>query len=231
MKIREAAMLSWLWALVASVLICSSYLRTRAQGVGGDVKDFVSEYVAALNAKNVTRLDALLHPQSLTCVTPETKSYYDEARAAQMRDPIAANYTLRVSVPDDKELKSLDGSWRFPVRPTRKLQIEYRQGEDSGILLLWLVQENGRWFEDDPCATEKTLKEFHDDEPARQKRIAHSKALAAAIKEPLRSELIGLLREHKTTTATMRYQKATGSDYETSMLVIYELTPTARQSH
>ena len=231
MKIRNTIMLPWFWALAASVLMCSSCSHAKAQGVGGDVKDFVTEYVAGLNAKNVPRLDALLHPQSLACVTPESKSYYDEARAAQMRDPIPANYTFTDSVPDDNELKALNGSWRFPVKPTRKLQIEYQQGEDSGILLVWLVQENGRWFQDDPCATDETLREFRDDEPARKKRIEKSRALAAEIKEPLRSELLGLLRDHKAVTATKRYQQATGSDEETAMFVIYELTPEARQSH
>ena len=48
---------------------------------------------------------------------------------------------------------------------------------------------------------------------------------AAAIQEPLRSELIGLLCEHKTLTATKRYQQLTESDYETSAFVIYELAP------
>ena len=228
MKIRQTGMLSLLSTLLVSVLAypCSP---TKAQAVSGDVKDFAAQYVAAFNAKSVARLNALLHPKSLACITPETKSYYDEARAAQLRDPIPANYTFTASPVDENDLKVTTGYWQFPVTPTRKLQIEYQQGEDSGTLLVWLVRENGRWFQDDPCATEQALKEFRDDEPARKQRIAQHKALAAAIKEPLRSELIGLLREHKTVTATKRYQHATGSDYETSMFVIYELTPESRQ--
>jgi hypothetical protein len=55
------------------------------------------------------------------------------------------------------------------------------------------------------------------------------KALAGAIKDPLKSELIGLLREHKSLSATKRYQEASGKDYETCMFVIYELEPEARQ--
>jgi hypothetical protein len=212
-------------ALSFCVVSCA---HTEAQGVKGDVKNFVAQYVAAFNAKDRARLNALLHPGSLACVTPENKGYYDEALAVHLRDPIPANYTFTISLVNEKNMKSMEYMWHFPVPPTQQLQIEYEQGEDSGTAMVYLVQENGRWLQDDPCATEQTLKEFRDDAPAREQRIAEHKALAAAIKEPLRSELIGLLRGHKSSTATKRYQEASGKDYETCMFVIYELEPEAR---
>lgn len=214
--------------LLSCLLVSCAH--TQAQGVSGDVKNFVTQYVAAFNAKDMRQLNALLHPKSLACVTPENKNYYDEAMAVHLRDPIPANYTFTVSPVNQSNMKSMESMWRFPVPPTGQLQIEYQQGEDSGIVLVYLVQENGRWLQDDPCATEQTLKEFREDAAARKQRIAEHKAMAAAIKEPLRSELIGLLREHNTSTATKRYQEATGKDYETSMFVIYELESEARQA-
>jgi hypothetical protein len=213
---------------VSLSLFIVSCSHAETQGVRGDVKDFVSQYVAAFNAKDMARLNTLLHPKSLACITPESKEYYDEAMAVHLRDAIPANYTYTVSPVNDKNIKSMESMWHFPVPPAQQLQIEYQQEEDSGTLIVYLVQENGRWLQDDPCATEQTLKEFRDDEPARKQRIAEHKALAAAIKGPLRSELIGLLREHKTSTATKRYQEASGKDYETCMFVIYELEPEAR---
>ena len=51
-----------------------------------------------------------------------------------------------------------------------------------------------------------------------RKRAACYKALAAGTKEPLRSQLIALLREHKTGEATRRNKEASGQDYETSYL-------------
>ena len=213
--------------LLSCLLVSCAH--TQAQGVGGDVKDFVAQYVAAFNAKDPTRLNTLLHPKSLACITPENKKYYDEAMADHLRDPIPTNHTFTVSPVDVNNIKSLESLGHFPVPPTQQLQIEYQQGEDSGTVLVYLVQENGRWLQDDPCATEQTLKEFREDAAARKQRIAEHKAMAAAIKEPLRSELIGLLREHKTSTATKRYQEATGKDYETCMFVIYELEPEARR--
>lgn len=219
--------------ILVNLCLLSSLLafcaRAGAQGAPGDVKNFVTQYVAAFNAKNNARLDFLLYPKSLACVTPQNREYYDEARAVQTRDAIPANYTFKVSPVNAKNLKSLESMWHFPVPPTQQLQIEYQQGEDAGTVLVYLVQENGRWLQDDPCATEQTLKEFRDDAPARKRRIAQDKALAAAVKEPLRSDLVRLLREHKRMTATKKYQEATGKNYETCMFVIYELEPEARQ--
>lgn len=201
------------------------------KGVQGDVAHFVTTYVAAFNAKDIPKLNSLLHPKSLACVTPANKNYYDQALALHIRDPIPSKYSFKTMPVEDKELQSMESYARFPVRPALRLQLEYDEGEDSGTLLLWLVQEKDRWYQDDPCATEQMLKQFRDDEPARKARIAKTLALVADIKEPLRSELKAMLRDHKTVTATKRYENASGQDYENSMMVIYELTPEARRGN
>ena len=99
----------------------------------------------------------------------------------------------------------------------------------GGIVLVYLIQDKGRWFDDYPCDSEQTLKQYRDDVPAREKRAAHYKALAEGIKEPLRSQLIALLREHKTGEAISRYREASGQDYGTSTSVIDVLAQVARQ--
>lgn len=62
-----------------------------AQGVSGDVKNFVTQYVAATNAKDIVRLPLFLYPKSLAYITPETKDYYD-AMASHIRELIPPKY-------------------------------------------------------------------------------------------------------------------------------------------
>ena len=93
---------------------------------------------------------------------------------------------------------------------------------------MYLIHENGRWFYDLPCATDAAIKQYRDNAAANEAALAHYKALASEIKEPLRSELLGLLRAHETGTATDRYHQATGQDYKTSMYVINALKTEAR---
>jgi len=65
---------------------------------------------------------------------------------------------------------------------------------------------------DFPCMTDAGLKHYRDDAAAR----AHYKEMADAIKDPLRSELLTMLRQHKSGEASTRYQQATGSDIRTA---------------
>ena len=93
---------------------------------------------------------------------------------------------------------------------------------------MYLIHENGRWFYDSPCATGAAIKEYRDNAAANEALLAHYKAVAQEIKEPLRSELLGLLRAHKTGTATDRYHEATKQDYKTSMYVMNALKAETR---
>jgi hypothetical protein len=196
------------------------YLPAQSQVDQAQVTVFVAQYVAAFNAKDTARMHALYHPKSLACITPESKSFYDDEMANQWRDPIPASYTFKISAVNEDNLKAIEQLGPFPVRPDQELQIDYQRGDDGGTEVIYLVREKGRWFDDYPCASDQTLKQYRDDAPARAERAARFKAIADGIKEPLRSQLIALLRENKTVDAITRYKESSGQDYGTSMYVI-----------
>lgn len=198
--------------------------RAQSQAVPGEVKVFVTQYVAAFNSKNPEKLFELQGSKSLACITPANKDYYEGALAMQMRDSIPVNYKLSMMSPNEGNLKALESmGMRWPVKPEQEVHIDYQQGEDSSSVVVWLVHENGRWIGDFPCATDATIKQFHDSAAERRADEARYKALADAIKDPLRSELVGMLRAHETGRATDRYREASGQDGRTSMLVMNAL--------
>jgi hypothetical protein len=201
----------------------------QSQATPPDVKMFVTQYVAAFNAKDMARLQALYHPRSLACITSENRSFYEDEITAEWRDPIPKDYTLSVSPVNENNLKAIEQFGKFPVRPDQELQINYQLGDRGGMVAIYLVRDNGRLFEDYPCATDQTIKQYRDDAPARAQRAAHYKALTGANPEPLRSQVMALLREHKTSEATTRYKEASGQDYGTSMHVIDVLAHEAQQ--
>jgi hypothetical protein len=193
-----------------------------------EAKAFAAQYVAAMNAKDVTRLLTFYHPKSVACITPETKDYYDGAMKFSLSESVPANYTFNVMAVNEGNMKAIESMARFPVKPTSEMHIDYQQGDDVGSVVLWLARENGRWFADQPCATEQTLKEFRDGAAARQEAMAHYKSIADGIRDPLRSELIAMLRKHETGSATDRYHEASGQDMKTSMFVINALKAEAK---
>lgn len=216
--------------LVAFVMM-SGGGRVRAQSLSAqppDIQAFVKQYVAAWNAKDLARLYALNYSKSAACITPASKDFYDGSLTSQMSDSIPANYTVTVSAVNENNLKAIETFGRFPVHPARGMHIDYQQGDDLGSVVVYLVKENGRWTDDFPCASEASLKRFHDGAAENAKLTAHYKAIADGIKEPLRSELLKMLRAHETGRATDRYHQASGQDMKTSMFVIDALKGEAR---
>jgi len=221
-------MLRTAFACAIGLLVIGSARAQSAQGVAGDVKNFVTQYVAATNASDIVRLRLFLYPKSLACITPENKDYYD-AMASQVAEPIPPNYTFSLLPVNEGNLKALESmGQRWTVKPSQELHIDYQQGDDVGGYVVYLIHENGRWFYDYPCATDAAIKEYRDNAAANEASLAQYKALASEIKEPLRSELLDLIRAHKTGIATDRYHEATGQDYKTSMYVMNALKTEAR---
>lgn len=189
--------------------------------VPADVKAFAAEYVAAWNAKDEARLAGLIEPRSRACVTAENKAVYDEIRRTEMRDAVTPGYLLMLMPVNEGNLKAFAQLGYFLVKPERELHIDYQypQTNDGGQLVLYLVHENGRWMSDFPCMTAQGIQDYKDAAADR----AHYKAIAAGIKEPLRSELVAMVRKHQSGEAAERYKAATGCDMRTAMAVISAL--------
>jgi hypothetical protein len=225
---ETTTMLRTAFACTIGLFIIGSAGAQSPQGVPGAVKNFVTQYVAATNAKDITRLRLFLYPKSLTCITPANKDYYD-AMASHIGEPIPPNYKFSVMPVNEDNLKALESmGQRWTVKPAQELHIDYQQGDEVGGYVVYLIHENGRWFYDLPCAMDAAIKQYRDNAAANEAALAHYKALASEIKEPLRSELLGLLRTHETGAATDRYHQVTGQDYKTSMYVVNVLKTEAR---
>jgi hypothetical protein len=204
------------------------YARPQSQAPEADAKAFVTEYVAAYNAKDAARLQALYDSRSRACIAAEDKDFYEASLTAMWREPIPAKYTFTVSAVDENNLKAIETFGRFPQKPARELHIDYQQGDDLGSVVVYLVRESGRWRADQPCPSEQMVKQYRDEAPARKEREARYRSLADSIQEPLRSRLIALLREHKTAEAIDRYKEASGQATQTAMFVINQLALEAR---
>ncbi len=209
-----------LLALCVIEFIFAATLNVRAQetSVPPDVKAFAAQYVAAFNAKDKVRLEALYLPESRACITPANHDVYDTKQRIDMREHIPPGYYLTFTAVNENDLKAAATLTTFAVRPERALRIDYQYPgtNDGGQEFLALVRRNGRWMVDFPCMTTEAIQDFRDGAANR----AHYRAVAAAIKEPLRSQLLAMLRVHQDGEAAARYQQAVGGDMSTAMAVI-----------
>ncbi|HET6169754.1 MAG TPA: hypothetical protein VFE01_06215 [Terracidiphilus sp.] len=214
-------------ALIPAVTLLAAGLNVRAQNtsVPPDVKAFAAQYVAAYNSKDLARLESMYLPQSRTCVTPANREFYNSI-ARQMSDEVAPGYLLSLMPVNEGNMKAFASEMYFLVKPERELHIDYQYPgtNDGGQLVLSLIRQNGRWMADFPCMTAHAIKDYQDNAAARE----HYKAIAAAIKQPLRSQLLAMLRAHKLGEAETRYQQVTGGDMRTAMLVVSALKDQGR---
>jgi hypothetical protein len=202
----------------------ASCANAQSQVVPAEVRAFAARYVAAINAKDAAQILAMYDSKALACITPQTKDFYDAVMPVHASDHVPAGYTISLLPVNENNLKALLADFEAPpVKPLNELHIDYQQGEENGSVIIYLARENGRWVGDFPCATESALKRYHDEAPERRKLFAHYKALADGIQQPLRDELIAMLRDHKRSSALTRYHDVSGQDYSTSIHVINDL--------
>lgn len=188
------------------------------------IDEFVKQYVAAVNAQDLAAYRSLLNSNSLACINAESNDFYDRAFRSDIRHPVPTGYKFTAKEVGKDDKLAFEGYAVFPVRPSHQVQIDYTQGmENTGVLLFWLIHDSTGWSEVFPCATSETLKSFKTQLPEIKAHEEKTKVLVAGLKEPLRGELIALLKQGKSSTAATRYAESTGADHETGMFVVEEL--------
>ena len=188
------------------------------------INEFVKQYVAAINARDLAAYRSLASSNSSACINAESHDFYDRMFHVDLRHPLPADYKFTAKDVGKDDSLGFQGYAVFLVRPTQQVQIDYTQGmENSGTVMLWLIQDSGGWSEVFPCATAETLQKFKAKLPEIKANEEKTKALVSGLTEPLRSELIALLKQGKSNTAASRYAQSTGHDHETGMFVVEEL--------
>jgi hypothetical protein len=61
-------------------------------------------------------------------------------------------------------LNEFQGAFDTYAQPDQELQINYRNAVGSGgMVAIYLVRDEGRWFDDYPCASEQALTQYRHD--------------------------------------------------------------------
>ena len=188
--------------------IFAATLNVRAQdtSVPPDVKAFAAQYVAAFNAKDKVRLEALYFPESRACITPANHDVYDAILRMEMRDRIPPDYHLSFSTVNENNLKAAATLATYAIKPERELHIDYQYPgtNDGGQSFLALVRRNGRWMADFPCMT-------HPGHPGLSRQRSRSRALQGAGRRHQRTAAIATARHGpRSSGRRSRYPLPTG---------------------
>lgn len=140
--------------ILLAVLLCFSTAHLSAQTRDTETpatpafKDFLAQYIAAINSKDAAKYKACIHPG---CASIFTDHPVMTAKNVEFRfkSSIGANPEVFLStLPPDGPLPMSSIGAQWSVRPTHQLQINTKNadGSQNGIVA-FLAMSDGKWYE------------------------------------------------------------------------------------
>jgi hypothetical protein len=181
---------------------------------------FVKPWVEALQSKDKARLERLFHPAVRACINPSTQEFFDIGIERLMDPAPSGPYRITKLAPMTGPFPAFlpEDGFRAPVQPTYDLNLQFDQTDV--VMAIFLAQSNGAWYEVFPCPNEKGMAYFRQtlvDYAEAQKKAAQ---VAADLKDPLRSELMDLIRQEQYGRVVDKIRDATGVDTGMAMRVM-----------
>jgi hypothetical protein len=116
--------------------------------------------------------------------------------------------------------------FQYPVQPSDQIQVVWSSGADGssmGSIIQPIVEKDGAWFLVYPCPNEAGMKFMHENLAAGREQKERAQTLASQLQDPLKSELLDLLKQGQKMEAIKKYQSASGTDLTTAVQVINTL--------
>lgn len=181
----------------------------------------VAARVAAVAARDLKALKATIDPACFEGLSEDELAYVDDVLRAELAVPMK-DVETKVEEIEAKGRLPLEGAVRYPVRPNRTIQASFVRPDGTKVTYLWtaVVEEDGRCRMTIPVPGQAATRGRIESRKAQAERDKRIRALADAIKEPLRSELMTLLKTSNLLSATRRYAEASGADEGTAALVV-----------
>jgi hypothetical protein len=224
---REVATRPTCRVLAALLCLAAGGRVGHAQAIDAARRAFVTRFVAAIASCDATELKQLYDPASLACATPANHDYFDFVFEVELSYAAAlrGGYVLTRFAAIDPAIAAASefgGLFTNPVWPTHQFQIDTPSDGCHASLTLMrpVARRDGAWFIVVGCPSVRGLAFFRERRAEGEAQRARAGELAAALREPLLSEIRGLLAQHQRVAAIKRYQGAAKVDPTTAAQVI-----------
>lgn len=110
------------------------------------------------------------------------------------------------------------------MQPTYELHLRFDNNNPE--LVRYLASAGQKWYMVLPCPNQKRMALVHDNLAKAKAQRERAAQLIAELKDPLRTELLAMLKQHKMLEAVRRYQKVTGlQDFTLAVMVMNTIDP------
>lgn len=194
---------------------------------------FARGYVSALQSKDKARIVGFFHPTVRACMNDKNRIFFDYIVSQQSEGIPSGKYTGITITP--KPPKSEPSIWSFvpakefpyPVMPTFVIQVDFSPSSGELFSALFEVAPSGTsWYLAMPCPTADGIRYMQKMVAQGESQKAKAKLLASRVHDPLLSQIKKLLANNDKIGAIKAYQKATGADLTTAVMVVDEIEGT-----
>lgn len=188
-------------------------------------RTFAQAYLAAITSPDIERYKRLLHPRTRACMTAANAEFFNTIFARRV-GRFARNPHLSVRKLKDTGMinAAKSNGLAYPDRPSHAFEINLvSSGSKQSAIIAYAVRDNGIWYEILPCPSAKSLEVMKE---AKLRAVADSiKAREAAdtLQDPLRGEIVTLLKDEGAISASQRYSSVAQIDLAMARRIVKAL--------
>jgi hypothetical protein len=154
-------------------------------------RKFAHKVAGAMVDKDFAAIKQLIAPSTLKCIGKHEDFLQDRIRK-QFELPMNRNFELTFTKLPPNVIRNTKYS-TYPMPPTHLMGMRFDTQNGTATVNLTIGQEDGKWYEAQPCPTDLGMERFAKLMKMRAQRREHAKAAMAQVKDPIKSQLVALI--------------------------------------
>ena len=160
---------------------------------------FARKVADAMSSKDFGAMKQLFAPSTLKCIG-NRQDFLQERINEQLDLPISRKFKLTITkLPPNTKNASKYAT--YPMPATHQMGMEFDDANDHYTVNLPIGQEDGKWYEVQPCPTEDGMVRFAKTQHAKAQTHERAKGAVADLKDPVKSQLLALVGQHDSMSA------------------------------
>jgi hypothetical protein len=202
-------------------MLATAACRTGAPAEQGtqEQQELARKVVEAMSDQDFAAMKQLIAPSTLKCIG-QHEDFLHYRIKKQFELPISKDYQLKITkmTPDALNPSKLV---TYPMRPTHFMEIEFPTADGGTATVTESIgQEDGKWYEAQPCPTELGLQRFAEQQRGLGEGRARIKAALEEVPDPLKSQLNELIAKHDNVSAWKLCVSSTKKDFPTCQGIV-----------
>jgi hypothetical protein len=163
-------------------------------------RELAHKVVDAMYSKDFAALKALFAPSTLRCIGKNQDFLIDRMKR-QFDLPISKKYELAITkLPQGMMAPNKYST--YPMLPSHLMGMEFTDEDgDIATVNLTIGQEDGKWYEAQPCPTAAGMERFAQLQQTRGQAHERAEQALVQVKDPVRSQLVALIGKGETVSA------------------------------